>query len=348
MRKLLSRMFEGDSQILVTGLFPNPIEALSQIPTLKPDVIICDIEMPYMNGLDFLKACNEKNIKIPVIICSAQADRAGLAIQAYSLGAIDVLLKPDMSSDKAREESKETFRRLILLTHQSRSRLRLRPTKSIVAPPIKRSSLQKIEPRSSIITRLIVLGASTGGPDAIKNFLYSLPPNMPPILIVQHMAPGFTSLFAQTLNKECSLKVKEAEPDEVIKNNCVYIAPGNKQMSLKRVASDYVLHIAQTPLVNGHRPAVDVLFDSVARIAPRLSWGIILTGMGNDGAKGMQRLKDAGCPLTVAQDEETCVVFGMPKEAIDLGKVDKILPLGRIGPFLVERLSRRESHETKK
>lgn len=343
-RRAISYCFEEDSDVSIVGIFPSPIEAIKQIPILNPDVIICDIEMPGMNGLDFLRACSENRWRIPIIICSAQVDNPELAMQAYSLGAIDVLLKPDMSTPKVREESKGIFRRIVRLAYQSRNSLKFpsisAPTKSSVSsvPPkhdTSGSSISKI-PSTSPVRKIIVLGSSTGGPEAVKVVLRDLPSEMPPILIVQHMPQGFTKLFADTLNRISSLTVLEAKGGEILKNNHVYVAPGNKQMGLIKKMNEYSIKIEDADLVNGHRPSVDYLFHSVARANALITTGVILTGMGNDGANGMKVLKEMGSPLTIAQNEETCVVFGMPKEAIATGKVDKILPLQEISPFLVK------------
>lgn len=347
-RRAISYCFEDDEDVSIVGIFPNPLEAIGQIPIIQPDIIICDIEMPSMNGLDFLRVCSEKQWKIPVIICSAQVDNPELAMQAYSLGAIDVLIKPDMSTPKAREESKGIFRRIVRLAYQSRNSLKFpsfpKTVSKVSQPPIR----QEVKPllgdtaisskvsSTSPVRKIIVLGSSTGGPEAVKSLLRTLPSEMPPILIVQHMPQGFTKLFSDTLNRISSLTVVEAKGGEVLQNNHIYVAPGNKQMGLTKKMSEYVIKVEDSDLVNGHRPSVDYLFHSVARINALATTAIILTGMGNDGASGIKTLKEMGSPLTIAQNEETCVVFGMPKEAIATGKVDKVLPLQEISSFLVK------------
>lgn len=347
-RRAISYCFEEDEDVSIVGVFPSPVDAIIQIPVIQPDIIICDIEMPGMNGLDFLRVCSEKQWRIPVIICSAQVDNPELAMEAYSLGAVDVLLKPDMSTPKAREDSKGIFRRIVRLAYQSRSSFKFpslqkqstpktisSPNNIVEKPHLENISSTKILSNSPV-RRIVLIGSSTGGPEAVKSLIKALPSEMPPILIVQHMPQGFTKLFADTLNRISSLNVIEAKGGEVLKNNHIYIAPGNKQMGIVKKMNEYIIKVDDSDLVNGHRPSVDYLFHSVARTNAPVTTAIILTGMGNDGASGIKSLKEMGSPLTIAQNEETCVVFGMPKEAIATGKVDKILPLQEISPFLVK------------
>lgn len=329
-RKILSQELSKDPQIEVVGTAPDPYVARDKIVYLKPDVLILDVEMPKMDGLTFLEKLMQ-HYPMPVIIVSSLGKKGGeVALRALELGAVDVLAKPGPSysvGDMGVQLAEK-----------------IKGTKKIV---INRKNTEDI-PRTSRVAegskifkttnKVIAIGASTGGTEAIKELLLALPSNTPPILIVQHMPQYFTKSFANRLNELCKMEVKEAEDNKLVTPGKVLIAPGNKHMLLKRSGAVYKTEIIEGPLVHHQRPSVEVLFKSVAKNAGPNAVGIILTGMGKDGAVGLMEMKEAGA-YTIAQDERTSIVFGMPKEAIEMGAAMKVEPLYNIPRTLIQLFS---------
>ncbi len=315
-RKILSEALAREADIEVVGTAPDPIIALEKIKRLKPDVLTLDIEMPRMDGLTFLKQLMQTQ-PMPVILISSLAQSSvEIALEALRHGAVDVLAKP--SGPYSVGELRATVSASIRAAARAKIfRPAPSPPARIVAP------LQEKAPNSN---RLIAIGASTGGTEAIAAMLAQLPAEVPPILITQHIPPMFSRTFAQRLDKLCRMEVREAADGDAVRPGLALVAPGGFHMVLDRGLR---VRIKDGPLVCYQRPSVDVLFTSVARVAGANAVGVILTGMGNDGAQGMKRMKDHGAH-NIAQDEATSVIFGMPREAIRAGAVDQTLPLDRI------------------
>lgn len=333
---LLSR--EPDMRVEAAA---DPLIGLDKIRRTRPDVILLDLEMPRMDGLTFLRRVMAED-PIPVVVCSGLAG-AGTeaAIQAMEAGAVDVIAKPKISVKHFLEESSVLLADAV--RGAARARLRLRPgaplpvrerhTADAVLPPVRKSPIR-------ITTdQVAVIGASTGGTEALKEILEAMPPDAPAMVIVQHMPEYFTRAFADRLNRTCRIEVKEASHGDRVIAGRALIAPGNRHTLLVRTGAHYAVEVVDGPLVSRHRPSVDVLFRSAAKAAGPNAVGVILTGMGDDGAEGLLEMKQAGA-ATLAQDEATCVVFGMPKEAISRGAVDEVLPLPLISPFLLKKLAR--------
>jgi len=340
-RQSLSSILGSDPEIEVMGTAADPIIAVKKIMKEVPDVITLDIEMPRMDGLTFLRKIMSQHPIPVVVISSLSSEGTEVALRALEYGASEIIGKPAMNAAKFINESKIMICDAVKAAAQaklSRRKINVVP-KSIEVKPkysadviLKRASASN---RITITEKVIVLGASTGGTEAIRVFLKRLPDKMPGIAIVQHMPEGFTRSFANSLNNICDLDVKEAENGDKLYQGRVLIAPGNKHMLLKRVGKEYFVEVKEGPLVNRHRPSVDVLFRSASRYAGKNATGILLTGMGNDGARGLLELKDSGA-RTIAQDEQSSIVFGMPKEAIKIGAADDILSLEDIAPFLLK------------
>ncbi|MBF0223913.1 MAG: chemotaxis response regulator protein-glutamate methylesterase [Desulfobacterales bacterium] len=322
-RKVLSEELSKVKGIEIVGTAPDPYIARDKIVFLQPDVITLDIEMPRMDGITFLRKLM-KYYPLPVIIVSSLTyEGSKLAIEALSLGAVDVVSKPSSaySVDDMAIQLADKIKAAALVNVKSKfSTLK-------IDAPIQKKQISKA--LGSTTNKIIAIGASTGGTEAIKTVLLGMPPDCPGIVIVQHMPEKFTASFAERLNSLCEIKVKEAEDQESVANGKALIAPGNFHMLLKRSGSRYYVEIKKGPLVHHQRPSADVLFKSVADYAGANAIGIILTGMGADGAAGLLDMKKAGAS-TIAQDERSCVVFGMPKEAIKIGSVDKIADIDDI------------------
>jgi len=317
-RKIFSEEISKESDMEVIGTAPDPFVARDKIVHHKPDVMTLDIEMPRMDGLTFLKKIM-KHYPLPVLIVSSLTPKGGkMAMEALEYGAVDVLSKPggsysvgDMSAqlkEKIRAAARANLNRVSAPTP------RQEPTGTIT------------KALTETTQKLIAMGASTGGTEALKEVLVRMPQNSPGMVIVQHMPPLFTTAFAERLNRLCSVEVREAKDGDSVLNGQALIAPGNFHMLMRRSGSRYYVNIKDGPMVHHQRPAVDILFNSVAQYAGANAIGVILTGMGADGAQGMLRMKEGGAK-TIAQDEASCVVFGMPKEAIRLGAVDRVVPL---------------------
>ncbi|MCX8118305.1 MAG: chemotaxis response regulator protein-glutamate methylesterase [Desulfobacterota bacterium] len=328
-RKIFTEDLSKEPDLEIVGTAPDPFVARDKIVRLKPDVVLLDVEMPKMDGLTFLKKLMHY-YPLPVIIVSSLTPKGSqLALEAMECGAVEVLSKPggpysvgDMSL-----QLKEKIRAAVKV-RLDRFRGNSQDPSPLPAPKILTETTQK----------LIAIGASTGGTEALKEILTRLPLNIPGILIVQHMPAQFTKAFAERLNGLCEIEVREARDGDSVLNGQALIAPGNFHMVLRRSGARYYVTIKDGPMVHHQRPAVDVLFNSVAQYAGGNAIGVLLTGMGADGAQGMLKMKEAGA-RTIAQDEESCVVFGMPKEAIKLNAVDRVVPLARIPEEIVQMVN---------
>lgn len=335
-RQTLTSILQSDPKIEVMDTASDPFYAAKIIQNEVPDVITLDIEMPRMDGLTFLRKIMRQHPIPVVIISSLTTEGTQTALRALDYGAVEIITKPQLGTKEFLEESK--IRLCDVVKAASRAKMKIKSIPSIeVSPKLSADAvLSKTYSHSMIKTTEIVVavGASTGGTEALTVFLQSLPSDCPGIVIVQHMPELFTKTFSNRLNEICRINVKEAENNDTILRGHALIAPGNKHMLVKRSGARYYVEVVEGPLVNRHRPSVDVLFRSTAQYAGSNSVGIIMTGMGDDGARGMLEMKEAGA-LTIAQDEKSCVVFGMPKEAIKLNAVDKIMPLDKIAPFVI-------------
>jgi two-component system chemotaxis response regulator CheB len=321
-RKILSETLGAESDIEVVGTAPDPIIALEKIKRLKPDVLTLDIEMPRMDGLTFLKQLMQTQ-PMPVILISSLAQSSvDIALEALRYGAVDVLAKP--SGPYSVGELRATV--------SARIRAAAR-AKLVKQAPVRAAAPVLQKPAN--LSRLIAIGASTGGTEAIASMLAQLPAEVPPILITQHIPAIFSKSFAQRLDKLCRMEVREAVDGDVPRPGLALVAPGGVHMVLERGMR---IRVKDGPLVCYQRPSVDVLFSSVAMAMGAKAVGVMLTGMGNDGAQGMKKMKDLGCH-NIAQDEASCVVFGMPREAIRAGAVDETLPLDQIAAAVMQACS---------
>jgi len=329
-RQTLTEILESDPQIEVMGTAADPYIASDRIKEEIPDVITLDVEMPRMDGLNFLKIIMSQR-PIPVVMCSSLTERGSeTALKAIEYGAVEIILKPRLGTKKFLEESRIRICDAVKAACQAR----VRPIQERRNPEPKLSAdaiLAKASSHAMLKTteKVVAVGASTGGTEALRVFLEAIPADSPGIVIVQHMPEGFTSSFAKRLDSICRINVKEAEDNDTVIRGRALIAPGNRHLLLKRSGARYYVELKDGPLVSRHRPSVDVLFRSAARYAGNNAVGVILTGMGDDGACGMKEMKDAGA-YTIAQNEATCVVFGMPNEAIKKGGVSVVLPLDEI------------------
>jgi two-component system, chemotaxis family, protein-glutamate methylesterase/glutaminase len=324
-RKVFTEQLSAQPGIQVVGAAPDPYVAREKIVKLKPDVITLDIEMPRMDGITFLGKLMQ-HFPLPVIIVSSlTAKGSKIAMEALSLGALEVISKPnaaysvgDMSLQLAQKI------RAVYKAKLVKPGLSIANSRSGNTSPILQSKAL-----SATTNKIIAIGSSTGGTEALKQVLTKLPRNTPGIVVVQHMPAAFTTSFAQRLDELCQMSVKEAQDGDSVTNGHVLIAPGNFHMIFRRSGARYYVNIKTGPLVHYQRPAADILFKSVAKYAGANALGIILTGMGKDGAAGMLEMKKAGA-VNIAQDEKSCVVFGMPKEAINIGAVDYVKDLNDI------------------
>ena len=329
-RQTMTEVLSADPDITVIGAAADPYQAVAIMRDSAPDVITLDIEMPRMDGLTFLQRIMTQH-PIPVVICSSHAtDGSEATLRALEYGAVDIITKPKIATETFLAEAQITICDAVKAAARVRpDRLAARTAsrKKLTADAI----LAKAAPgaKVAVTDKIVIIGASTGGTEAIGAVLEALPAECPGVLIVQHMPEGFTRSFAHSLDSFCRLKVQEAADSDAVQPGNAYIAPGGKHLLLKRTGSRFFIEVRDGPLVSRHRPSVDVLFRSAARFAGSNAIGVILTGMGDDGAQGLKEMHDAGA-RTFAQDEASSVVFGMPKEAIRLGGVDKVLPLGDI------------------
>lgn len=325
-RESLSREISKDPDIEVVGTATDPYMARDLIIKLKPDVLTLDVEMPKMNGIEFLKKLMPQ-YPLPVIVVSSISKNV---LDALDAGAVEFVTKPNVT----RPGGMASFVNELIIKIKIASTAKVGNLKRDYTPS-KPIANQGIDTMSTVIA----IGASTGGTDAIHAVISALPRDMPPIIIVQHMPPVFTKLYAERLNNTCELEVKEAEDGDALKPGRVLIAPGNYQMRLAKRGTGYIVKCTQEEKVSGHCPSVDVLFDSVADVAGKKSIGVILTGMGRDGANGLLKMKKTGA-YTIGQDEKTSIVYGMPMVAFNIGGVEKQLPLDRIADEIIRFLSR--------
>jgi two-component system, chemotaxis family, protein-glutamate methylesterase/glutaminase len=331
-RQVFSRELGRAGDIEIVGTAPDPYVARDKIVELRPDVVLLDMEMPRMDGLTFLKKLMKYN-PIPVIIVSSLTHRGGeLAMEALNSGAVDVMCKPgsamsvnNMSAD---------------LINKIRVAARAKPGKNNHQNAISRPQVRLSQSRMT--NTIIAVGASTGGTQAIQALLSQMPGNSPGTVIVQHMPEQFTASFADRLNQLCDMEVREANNNDTVMPGIVLIAPGNYHMLLRRSGARFYVQVKHGPLVCGHRPSVEVLFKSVAQTAGRNAVGVILTGMGKDGASGLLEMRNNQAK-TIAQDENSCVVFGMPKEAINMGAADYVLPLKNIPEKVIHLVNEKNS-----
>ncbi len=342
MRQTLKKILSSDPEIEVIATAPDPFIAARKIEKEVPDVIMLDIEMPRMDGLTFLQKIMTQH-PIPVVICSAVTEEGSEAtLKAMEYGAVEIIQKPKERTKAFLEEY--SVRICDVVKAASVARARKMTTIREVEPKLTADAvLAKPSPRHAVLQtteKVVVVGASTGGTEALRIFLEALPWDAPGIVIVQHMPEHFTTAFAKRLDGLCRITVKEAENNDTVMPSRALIAPGNRHTLIRRSGTRYYVEIMDGPLVCRHRPSVDVLFRSAARYAGRNAIGVIMTGMGDDGARGMAEMKEVGAPLTIAQDEVTSVVFGMPNEAIKHGGVDKVLPLEQIAQAVMQGVSR--------
>jgi two-component system chemotaxis response regulator CheB len=336
-RQTLTSILQTDPKIEVMDTAGDPYYAAKIMQNDVPDVITLDIEMPRMDGLTFLRKIMRQH-PIPVVIISSLTAKGTLtALRALEYGAVEIITKPQLGTKLFLEESRIKLCDVVKAAAKANLKRKIASPNPIeVTPKLSADAvLAKSYAHSMIKTTEIVVavGASTGGTEALSVFLKAFPADCPGIVIVQHMPEMFTKTFANRLNEQCKISVKEAEDKDTILRGRALIAPGNKHMMVKRSGAKYYVEVIDGPLVNRHRPAVDVLFRSTAQHAGANAIGIIMTGMGDDGARGMVEMKEAGA-MTIAQDEKSSVVFGMPKEAIKHDAVLKILSLEQIAPFV--------------
>ena len=332
-RMILNEIISAAPDMQVVGEAEDPLEARDLIKSLNPDVLTLDIEMPKMDGITFLKKIMAEH-PTPVVICSTLTEKgAETTMEALSAGAVSIVTKPKMGLKSFLQDAAGDIVHAVKAAARANV-ANLRTKSTLVVPPklsvdavLPQSALS--QPMSKTTEHIVAIGTSTGGTQALETVLSVLPRNAPGIVVVQHMPEKFTALFAQRLDTLCELRVKEAAHNDRVLPGTALIAPGGKHMVLKRNGAQYHVEILDGPLVNRHKPSVDVLFRSVAKFAGKNAVGIIMTGMGDDGARGLKEMREAGAP-TVAQDEKSCVVFGMPKEAIAIDAAEKIISLTNI------------------
>lgn len=343
-RQVLSATLGEDRAIEVIGAVVDPLFALERMKACWPDVIVLDVEMPRMDGITFLRKIMAER-PTPVVICSTLTEKGSeTALQALSAGAVCVVSKPKIGLKQFLTDSSDDLVSAVKVAARAKVRRLMAASQSIAVPTAPKLSADAILPPGTAMAQttetVVAIGTSTGGTQALEAVLRALPRVCPGIVVVQHMPEKFTGAFAQRLDTVCEVEVREARQGDRVVPGRVLIAPGGRHMLLKRSGAQYVVDVVDGPPVSRHRPSVDVLFRSVARFAGRNAVGIIMTGMGDDGARGMKEMHDAGA-WTVAQDEATCVVYGMPKEAVKLGAVDRILPLQDIPSAILGRISRK-------
>lgn len=346
-RQTLTDVLQSDPAIEVIGVASDPFMAAKKMQEDLPDVITLDVEMPRMDGITFLRKIMSQH-PIPVVMCSSLTEAGSeTLLQALEAGAVDIILKPRIGAADHLADSAMRICEVVKSAAQARvGRVKSTPKAPSAHNPLTKLTADAVLPPPSgkamaRTTEMVVcVGASTGGTEALREMLEKLPSNAPGIVIVQHMPEKFTAAFARRLNTLCDVEIKEAEDGDTVLRGHVLIAPGDKHMLLERQGARYYVSVRTGPLVSRHRPSVDVLFRSAARAAGRNAMGVILTGMGDDGARGMQEMHQAGA-FTIAQDEASSVVFGMPKEAIAHGGVDKILPLDHVAREIMAEDRRR-------
>jgi two-component system chemotaxis response regulator CheB len=345
MRTTLSELLNSDERLEVVAVAGDPYIAATKIEKRVPDVIVLDLEMPRMDGLTFLKRLMAQH-PIPVVICSSSAEKgSATAFKAMEAGAVDVIGKPKLGVKQFLEDTRETFCDVVVaaslanMARKSMWTVAPKLTADVIIPKtvksLRQASGRPQLSRGSGIPGVIAIGASTGGTEALLVLLRELSSDASGIVIVQHMPEGFTAGFADRLNDLCEVEVREAKDGDPVEQGVALIAPGNWHLLVKSKGKGYAVEVKGGPRVCRHRPSVDVLFRSVAQCAGQDAVGVILTGMGDDGAQGMLEMKQAGA-YNIAQDRDSCVVFGMPNEAINLGGVDRIMALDHIASLLMK------------
>ena len=340
-RQTLKKILSSDPDIEVIATAPDPLIAANKIKHEIPDVITLDVEMPRMDGITFLQKIMSQH-PIPVVICSAlTGEGSEVTLRALEFGAVEIIEKPRQLAKQFLEEYSVRICDIVKAAAAARTKKIPAHIKEVEPKLTADAVLAKPSPRAVIQTteKVVVVGASTGGTEALRVFLEAFPWDSPGIVIVQHMPEHFTTAFAKRLDGICRISVKEAENNDTVIRGRALIAPGNRHTMLKRSGTRYYVEVTDGPLVSRHRPSVDVLFRSAARYAGRNAVGVIMTGMGDDGAQGMLEMKEAGSGLTIAQDEATSIVFGMPNEAIKRGAVNKVLPLEAIAGLVLRECS---------
>ena len=334
-RQTLTEILSSDRNIEVIGTASDPYIAAKKMRDKAPDVITLDVEMPRMDGVTFLQKIMNQH-PIPVVICSGLAvNRSETTMKLMEYGAVEIIQKPTLGTKEYLRESK--IKICDCIKAASIAKIKRIPARKNIQPKLTADAvLAKATNKAMVKTteKVIAVGASTGGTEALRIFFEGLPMDCPGIVVVQHMPENFTRAFAQRLDSLCLPSIKEASNNDSILRGQVLIAPGNHHMLLKRSGARYYVEVREGPLVSRHRPSVDVLFRSAARYAGKNAVGVIMTGMGDDGAKGLLEMREQGA-FTIAQDEATSVVFGMPQEAIKLNAVDKILPLEKISSAII-------------
>jgi two-component system chemotaxis response regulator CheB len=332
MRQLLSTMMQSDREIEVVGTAPDPLVARQMIKDLNPDVVTLDVEMPNMDGISFLEKIMKLRPMPVLMISSLTQEGAEATLQALELGAIDYIAKPKVDLQQGLAEKQAEIVEKVKIAAKARVRSRAGAARASV-PPLARGGFSTTE-------RIIAIGASTGGVEALREVLCGLPADSPAVVVTQHMPAGFTTRFAERLDSLAQVTVQEAADGQRILPGHVYIAPGNWHLEVVRTGANYTCRLNDGPVVSGHRPSVDVLFRSVAASARGNAIGVILTGMGKDGAEGLKQMRAAGAP-TIGQNEATCIVYGMPKAAHALGATQIELPIEKIAGAILERCTDR-------
>jgi two-component system chemotaxis response regulator CheB len=345
MRSLIGKIIDSQDDMVVVGKAMNGAFALQKIPILKPDIIILDIEMPEMNGIEFLKEKNKKQLKIPVVVLSSIARKgAKVTFEALSSGASDFITKPtgEVSSNISNVASQLCSLIRAYTGHKNIDARQTEENETTQAKPVEirqKDETLKYPDTSRGVIEIIAIGISTGGPNALRFFLSKIKKDFRvPIVIVQHMPEGFTAEFAKSLGRACPLDVKEAEEGDLILPGRVFIAPGNRHIKIEKKPLGTMISLNEEKAVNGHRPSAGVLFNTVAQNYGNRAMGVIMTGMGKDGAAEIGEIYKAG-GYTIAQDEESSIVFGMPRVAIENGFIRKVLPLDEMADFITNLIN---------
>ncbi|MBP2642441.1 MAG: response regulator receiver modulated CheB methylesterase [Firmicutes bacterium] len=333
MRKILSDLFSSEPDFTVVDIARNGQEAIDKVRRLKPDVITMDVEMPVLDGISALEIIMKENPTPVVMVSSQTRDGADATIRALEKGAVDFVAK-----SAGAISSIETIKTEIIAKCRAASKVDVNHLKEYVTIKPLVKDYQPLKAFSYVGDQIVAIGTSTGGPRALQELLTRLPGNLPcGVVIVQHMPPGFTKSLANRLDSLCDLSIKEAEHNDVIRPGTVLIAPGDYHMTVEREGPKTLVKLNQSPPIGAHRPSVNPLFETVANVYGARATGVILTGMGQDGAKGIQQIKQRG-GYTIAEDKSTTVVFGMPKAAIELGVIDKVVPLPDIASEIIRNL----------